>query len=158
MSDAHAELIEHFYRALQRRDAEAMCACYHPQVRFSDPLFADLRGEAAGDMWRMLCSRAQDFSLSYGQVQADSQRGSAQWQARYTFSQTGRSVLNRIQAEFEFGDGLILVHRDQFDLWRWARQALGARGWLLGALPPVQRAIAAQAARSLTAWRAARQG
>ena len=153
MSNAHAELIRTFYQAFQRGDAEAMCACYHPEVRFSDPAFRDLRGAEAGDMWRMLCSRAQDFSLTFSDVQADQDRGSAQWQARYTFTQTGRSVLNRIHAEFVFRDGLIIEHRDHFDLWRWARQALGAKGWLVGALPAGRRAIAAQARRSLDAWR-----
>jgi ketosteroid isomerase-like protein len=68
MSDANAELINGFYRAFQRQDAEAMAACYAPDVQFSDPVFIDLNGREAADMWRMLCSRAQDFSLSFSAV------------------------------------------------------------------------------------------
>jgi hypothetical protein len=76
--------------------------------------------------------------------------------ARYLFSQTGRTVVNRIQARFVFRDGRIVEHRDSFDLWRWARQALGFKGALLGWSPAVQRAIRAQARKGLDAFRARR--
>lgn len=153
MSHPHAQLIERFYQAFQRLDAEAMAACYHPQVRFADPVFPALEGREAGDMWRMLCARAEGFSLVFDGVEADDQGGRAHWVATYRFSQTGRTVVNDIRAEFRFRDGLIVEHRDRFDLWRWSRQALGAKGWLLGWLPPVQRAIASQAGRALRQWR-----
>jgi hypothetical protein len=29
-------------------------------------------------------------------------------------------------------EGLIIEHRDHFELWRWSRQALGLKGLLLG--------------------------
>ena len=64
--------------------------------------------------------------------------GRAHWVATYTYSATGRPVENRIDATFEFRDGRIVRHRDRFDLYRWARQALGPKGLLLGWLPPVQ--------------------
>jgi ketosteroid isomerase-like protein len=156
MNHPNAELIERFYSAFQRLDAEAMAACYAADIQFSDPVFTDLRGAAAGDMWRMLCSRAEDFSLSFDQVQADDRQGSARWVATYLFSQTGNRVVNRIEARFVFAGGLIVEHRDQFDLWRWARQALGAKGLLLGWAPPVQGAIRRQAAKGLAQFRQGR--
>jgi ketosteroid isomerase-like protein len=154
MSNANAELINSFYQAFQRQDAEAMAACYAPDVQFSDEVFIDLKGREAGDMWRMLCSRAQDFSLSFSAVEADQQRGEAHWTAHYTFSATGRAVVNHIRAEFVFKDGLIIQHRDHFDLWRWSRQALGLKGLLLGWLPAVQAAIRRQARQGLAAFQA----
>ena len=99
-------------------------------------------------MWRLLTSRARDFRLDYANVRADENEGRAQWVAHYLFTQTGRRVENRIEARFRFADGLIVEHRDQFDLWRWSRQALGAKGLLLGWAPPVQRAIRGQARRA----------
>lgn len=154
MSNANAQLIESFYRAFQALDGEAMAACYDAEVRFSDPVFVGLQGREAGDMWRMLCARAKDFSLTFDAVQADAQRGSARWVATYTFSQTGRTVVNVIRAEFVFRDGRIVEHRDHFDLWRWSRQALGLKGLLLGWLPAVQNAIRAQARRGLAGFQA----
>ncbi|MBB4864607.1 ketosteroid isomerase-like protein [Pseudomonas nitritireducens] len=153
MAHPNAQLIERFYQAFQRRDGAAMAACYSADVHFSDPVFTDLRGAEAGDMWRMLTARAEDFSLSYEGVEADDTRGSARWVASYTFSQTGRRVVNRIQARFEFRDGQICRHVDTFDLWQWSRQALGAKGALLGWASPVQAAIRKQAAKGLALYR-----
>ena len=133
----NAQLLQRFYEAFQRRDGDAMAACYHPDAQFSDPVFTDLRGAEVGAMWRMLCGRARDLDISFRDVQADEAHGRAHWDARYTFS-TGRKVENRIDAEFDFRDGLILRHRDRFDLWRWTRMALGPLGVVLGWSPLVQ--------------------
>jgi ketosteroid isomerase-like protein len=150
----NAALIHAFYRAMQNGDAEAMAACYASSVHFSDPVFVSLQGDQAADMWRMLLSRAKDFQIDFDNVTADDRNGAAQWVARYTFSQTGRPVVNHINASFVFADGKIVRHTDRFDLWRWARQALGAKGLLLGWSPLVQQAIRKQAAAGLAAFRA----
>src|SRR3990167_6521126 len=123
-----------------------MASCYAEDVHFSDPVFTDLRGTDAGDMWRMLCAKAQDFALTFEGVAADEYSGRARWVATYVFSQTGKTVVNHIDASFVFRDGKIVEHHDRFDLWRWAAQALGSKGRLLGWLPPVQNAIRQQAA------------
>lgn len=150
----NAELITRFYTCFQKSDAEGMAACYAKDVQFADPVFTDLKGEEASDMWRMLTSRAQDFSLEFDGVEADDTKGSAHWVARYLFSATGRVVVNDIRASFEFRDGKIVIHRDQFDLWRWSAQALGVKGSLLGWTPFVQAAIRKQAAKGLQVFRA----
>lgn len=148
----NAELIERFYKAFAARDAAAMKACYHPEVRFSDPAFPDLRGAQAGAMWAMLTARATDLELSYRDIAADDHQGRAHWDAGYTFSKTGRKVLNRIDAHFRFQDGLIVEHRDDFSFPRWARQALGLPGLLLGHTGFLQRKVQAQAAAGLKDW------
>lgn len=145
----NAQLIAQFYQAFQRLDAEAMCACYTDDIQFSDPVFTDLRGAQAGNMWRMLTARAQDFSLVFDSIEANDLEGSAHWIASYSFSQTGRSIVNDIHAKFEFRDGKIFRHRDHFDLWKWSQQAMGVKGLLLGGLPFVQNKIRAQAAKNL---------
>ena len=154
MTGPNTAVIERFYEAFQRRDAETMAACYAADVIFSDPVFGELHGDEARDMWRMLLSRAQEFSLTFSDVSADDHGGHAHWIASYLFSQTGRRIVNRIEAQFVLRDGLIVEHRDRFDLWRWAAQALGAKGALLGWTPFVQNAIRLQAKRGLAAWRA----
>lgn len=156
MSDAHRALISEFYQAFQRLDSEAMSACYTEDVVFSDPAFGELRGREAGDMWRMLVSRAKDFSLTFDQVRADERSGSAHWVATYLFSQTGNTVVNDIQARFVFRDGKICEHHDHFSMWRWARQALGAKGLLLGWTPVVKNAVRTQARKGLKAFQNAR--
>jgi ketosteroid isomerase-like protein len=144
-------LIQTFYESFQKRDGAAMAACYAPDVRFWDPVFLDLEGFRAGAMWQMLTGRAADLSVEFSAIEADETRGRAHWDARYTFS-TGRRVLNRIDAEFEFKDGKIVRHRDSFSLWRWSSQALGPVGVLLGWSPIVTGKIRAQAAKGLAEY------
>jgi len=156
MSEAHNALITEFYSAFQRLDAEAMSACYTDDVVFSDPAFGELRGRDAGDMWRMLTTRAKDFSLTFDQVRADERGAGAHWVATYLFSQTGRVVVNDIQARFVIRDGLICQHDDSFDLWRWARQALGMPGVLLGWSPMLQNKVSQQAFKGLRAFQQGR--
>jgi ketosteroid isomerase-like protein len=153
MSHPNTELIERFYTAFQQRDAETMAACYADDVVFSDPVFGELYGEEARDMWRLLVQRAQDFSLTFEVVDADDRSGHARWVASYQFSQTGRQVVNRIEARFAFRDGRIVEHRDSFDLWLWLRQALGMRGTLLGWSPFVRKLIRSQARNGLKTYR-----
>jgi ketosteroid isomerase-like protein len=129
--NANEELITKFYTAFQQQDAATMASCYHQNIVFSDPVFPSLHGQSAVGMWYMLCARAQDFSLVFSEVTANETEGSAHWIATYTFSQTGRTVVNDIRATFAFAEGKIIQHRDDFDLWRWARQALGFKGLLL---------------------------
>jgi hypothetical protein len=148
---ANEALIDRFYRAFQVRDAAGMARCYHPQVEFSDPVFPGLRGPEACAMWAMLCARATDLKITFSDVQADEARGRTRWEARYTFMQTGRPVHNVIDAEFEFRDALIARHVDRFDFWRWARQALGPTGLLLGWTPMVRDRVRAMARRGLDA-------
>ncbi|MCK9751905.1 DUF4440 domain-containing protein [Pseudomonas syringae] len=148
-SQANSALITRFYEAFAQLDAEAMSACYTDDVLFSDPAFGELRGAQVGDMWRMLTSRAKNFSVVFDQVRADDQTGSAHWVATYLFSQTGRTVVNYIQARFVFRDGKICEHHDHFDIWRWSRQALGFKGLLLGWTPLVRNAVRAQALKGL---------
>ena len=148
----HAELVRGFYAAFQRRDHAAMAACYTADATFSDPVFRDLRGPRVGAMWRMLCERATDLRIEASGIEASGERGSARWEAWYTFTATGRPVHNCIEAAFRFRDGRIAQHTDAFDLSAWARQALGIKGLLLGWTPLVQNAIRAQAMRGLDAF------
>lgn len=147
--NANEQVIARFYSAFQKRDAAGMIACYGPQVQFSDPVFPDLRGERAGAMWRMLCARGKDLKIEFRDVRADERSGSAHWEAWYSFSQTGRPVHNVIDATFEFRDGLIVKHTDRFDLHRWAGQALGLPGKLLGGTGFLRNKIRAMAQKGL---------
>ncbi|MFX7804557.1 nuclear transport factor 2 family protein, partial [Acinetobacter baumannii] len=77
---------------------------------------------------------------------------SAQWVASYTFSATGRKVINRINANFEIEDGKITKHTDSFSFYRWSSQALGLIGILLGWTPFLQQKVQKNARQSLTAY------
>jgi ketosteroid isomerase-like protein len=150
MSTPPKDLIEQFYGAFAECDGRRMAACYAPVASFSDPVFGALDAREAGGMWRMLTGQATDLRIELLDHQADGDRGSAHWRAHYTFSQTGNPVVNDVHASFRFAeDGLIVEHVDVFDFYRWARQALGTRGLLLGWTPFVRSAVRGRARASL---------
>src|SRR3954447_24487112 len=88
--------IEYFYTAFANGDAERMAGCYHDEIEFTDPAFGTLRGADVKMMWRMLTSRNADIRISHDNVHANGNSGSADWQAEYTFTPTGRKVINKI--------------------------------------------------------------
>jgi uncharacterized protein len=149
VASENEQLIERFYGAFAQKDGATMAACYAPDIRFHDPVFQELRGEKAGAMWRMLTSRATDLRIELLEHEADALLGSAHWRAHYTFAQTGRPVVNDISATFGFRDGLIAEHDDEFSFYRWARQALGPSGLLLGWTPIIQSAVRRRARAGL---------
>ncbi len=151
------KLITEFYRAFSQLDYSTMNACYHDRATFRDPVFElNTRREITG-MWKMLCTGAREFELTFKDVQAGEENGSAYWEARYLFTQTGRKVVNRIDAEFTFKDGLIFEHIDRFNFWNWSRQALGLPGLLLGWTPLLRTQVQEQAKKRLNAFLSANE-
>jgi hypothetical protein len=143
--------IEKFYAAFAQLDAGTMERCYADNARFDDEAFS-LRGQRQiGAMWHMLCDTTRDKGRAHWRLRASEiTERTAHWEAQYLFSATGRVVHNSIDAEFVFDDaGLIVQHRDRFNFWRWARQALGAPGWWLGWTPFLRAKVRAQAAANL---------
>ncbi|MEZ5462294.1 nuclear transport factor 2 family protein [Dokdonella sp.] len=140
--------LERFHAAFASRDGQVMSDCYHEQARFTDPVFS-LTGPEIGAMWRMLCSRGKDLRIESSNLCATATEGSADWQAWYTFSTTGRSVHNIVASEYRFENGKILVQADRFDFWRWSRQALGPAGALLGWSPLLRNKARATARKAL---------
>jgi ketosteroid isomerase-like protein len=143
------QLIESFYQSFQQKDWRGMQSCYHPEVQFSDPVFPNLTGSDAMAMWHMLVLAGKDLTIEFSNVKASETEGSCDWDARYSFSKTGRRVHNIIHANFAFKDGKIYKHTDSFDLWRWTRMAIGPVGTLLGWSPMVQNKIRVTAADNL---------
>jgi len=131
------DIIEQFYSAFKNLDAENMIACYHKDIVFKDPAFGILKGAKAKNMWRMLCQnqKGKDFKISYADINFSNNKGTARWEAHYTFSKTGRKVHNKITAVFEFKDGKIIKHTDSFHLYRWAQQTFGLTGYFIGWTP-----------------------
>jgi len=149
MSD-NKQIIEKFYSAFQQLDYRGMQNCYSDDIVFSDPVFLLLRGNEAKAMWEMLCKNARDFSLSFSEIELiDHEYATCSWTASYTFSRTGRKVVNHIKAFMRLKDGKIIEHSDGFRLSTWAAQALGWKGLLFGWTGFMKRGIQKNARKSL---------
>lgn len=144
------ELISDFYNAFQKLDYRGMNACYNEEIVFFDPVFELLKGNEVRNMWEMLCKRAGDFSLTYGNItELDKEYCTCDWVATYTFSKTGRKIINRVRANMRFADGKIIEHSDAFSLHKWSKQAFGLIGELFGWNSLFQRKIKNEAKRNL---------
>ena len=155
----NAQVIRDLYEALDRHDGEAMASCYAAEATFSDPVFPELHGDQPGDMWRMLTDRATDLRCELPEAKADAEAGAARWVATYSFGPSGRRVVNRVRSDFRFDDaGLIAEQHDDFDFWRWSRQALGVSGLVLGWTPLLRSKVRSTAAADLARYRADRSG
>ncbi|MBC7874871.1 MAG: nuclear transport factor 2 family protein [Ferruginibacter sp.] len=149
----HTDIITKFYTAFQKLDYQTMNSCYSDDIVFNDPAFGLLRGEEAKAMWEMLCKNAKDFSLTFSNIQLlDEEYATCNWVASYTFSRTGRRVVNNIKAFMRLKDGKIIEHSDAFKLSKWAAQALGFKGALLGWTGFMKRKIQKNARKNLIAF------
>jgi hypothetical protein len=148
MNDNQA-LIRKFYTAFQQKDFLTMQSCYHAEANFSDPVFTNLNSAEVKAMWQMLLTSSKDLKIEFSDV-TDS---SAKWDAWYTFSRSGRPVHNIVKSSFTFRDGLIFDQKDEFNFWRWSRQALGTSGLLLGWTPIVSNKVRSLARKNLDDFR-----
>jgi ketosteroid isomerase-like protein len=127
------ELMNGFYTAFQKLDYKTMNNYYSDDIVFFDPVFNLLERNQVKAMWEMLCKNAKDFKLVFGNIVAlDEEYYTCDWVATYTFSKTGRRVVNKIKAHMRMADGKIVEHSDGFSLHKWSMMALGFSGWLLG--------------------------
>ena len=148
--NSNENLIAKFYSAFAAADVKTMIECYHPKIHFVDPAFGLLKEEQVSDMWKMLLLRSKgSLKIEFSNIKADDSTGSANWVAEYNFSKTNRKVINKIAAEFIFQDGLIIKHTDNFDIWKWSKQAFGIKGFLLGWTGFFQNKVKEQALLSL---------
>ena len=144
------EIIQRFYTAFQKLDYKTMQDCYSQDIIFNDPVFGVLQGDEARAMWEMLCKQATKFSLIFSDIRLlDEEYATCNWTATYTFSKTGRQVVNNVKAHMRIQDNKITEHTDQFNLYKWCRQALGIPGVLLGWSSLLQNKIRKQAKGNL---------
>jgi ketosteroid isomerase-like protein len=148
--NSNEQVITRFYSAFQKLDYQTMNACYSEEIVFSDPVFGLLRGDEVRYMWEMLCKNAKDFSLEFSNIQLlDEEYATCNWTATYTFSKTGRRVVNNIKAFMKLKDGKIIEHSDGFRLSTWIAQALGWKGVWFGWMGWMKRKVQRSARQNL---------
>ena len=149
MNNAEA-IIEKFYTAFASRDSHTMNSCYAEDISFYDPVFELLRGDEVLSMWEMLCANAQDLQITHANFK-DLGDGyyTCDWTATYTFSLTGKRVVNNVRANMKILNDLIIEHSDGFSLHKWSAQAFGIIGKLLGWNGVFQRRIKNTAKKNL---------
>lgn len=132
MNNTNELIATSFYNAFADKNAAAMNKLYHNTLRFEDPAFGKLDYAQTCAMWSMLCDSAKDLVINFTIINSDDDSVTTKWLADYNFSKTNRMVHNEIIAVMKIEDGLIIEHIDTFNLHKWARQALGLKGYIMG--------------------------
>jgi ketosteroid isomerase-like protein len=126
------KIITQFYYSFATRKVKSMQDCYAENVIFKDPVFGELHGERAKKMWEMLLARNKNIDISVEDIFVGEDTGTAKWIAKYKFGKSKRKVINKVSASFVLKDNKIIEHIDNFNFYKWAKQALGLKGFLFG--------------------------
>jgi hypothetical protein len=121
-----ADAARTYFAAFANRDGVTMASMYKDGVKnvFTDPVFPNLNSAEAKGMWKMLLAGNAAFAVDYQIISVDGNTVKANWQARYVFPATGRSVLNRGTSVITIENGLIVKQVDSYNLCNWTGQAL----------------------------------
>lgn len=125
-------VIEEFYTAFKNKNIKYMQNCYSEEAVFNDPVFSNLSAKEVRSMWEMLIKSGKDMRVEFNNIKANQAGGTAEWHAYYTFSATGKKVINHVHSSFIIGNAKIVKHTDSFDFYKWAGQAFGLKGLMLG--------------------------
>lgn len=147
--NTNEQLIHHFYTSFQQKNVQSMQDCYAENATFSDAVFRNLNAAEVKSMWAMLIKSGKDMRVEFKNIEENEKGVTAEWDAWYTFSKTGKKVHNHVIASFLIEDGKIVKHTDYFNFYRWASQALGLTGILLGWTGFLKNKIAATAKKNL---------
>ena len=148
--NTNEQVISRFYTAFQQVDYQTMNACYSNDIVFSDPVFGLLQVDQVKKMWEMLCKNAKDLTITFGNIhELGDGYYTCEWTATYTFSKTGRNVINRIKAYMLIQNEKIVEHSDGFSIYKWSKQALGLPGLFFGWSSFLQKKIRSNAQDSL---------
>ena len=151
------QLIHHFYTCFKNKDFKGMQNCYADEATFSDAVFKNLNADQVKAMWQMLIVKGKDLHLEFKDISAADNFVNAHWDAYYTFSASGKKVVNSIDATFEIKNGKIVKHTDSFNFNTWAKQAIGVTGLLFGWTSFLNKKVSTQAMKNLERFMKAAQ-
>src|SRR5690606_2493024 len=147
------QVIGVYFDAFQKLDWKTMQACYAEEAIFLDPVAGALYGEEVRAMWQMLLSGNRDIKITIKHREFDGEEVvnsegkpgyycKVQWEAEYVFPATGRKVVNKVTSNIRVEYNKIAEQFDRFGFHRWASQAFGIKGTLLGWTPAFRKNVA----------------
>ncbi|ARU92149.1 hypothetical protein SCLARK_001685 [Spiroplasma clarkii] len=150
------EVVVKFFTALSKGDWKLMNNLYSKDVAFSDTVFGELNYSQITNLWEMLLTENPDLSANFKIVE-DGEVVKVQWVMVSKFGQKHRKVILNILSTLEVSKGKIIKHNDHFDFKKWAKQALGIIGWMLGSKQSFKNRIKEEAFIKLNSFIDAKQ-
>ena len=114
-------IVNEFEAAFNRRDVEALVACFTPAGSYVDNFFGPHTGHAElRDMFARMFHEGRDYTWTMDVIVDTPSRAAAEWTFGYVVSDAiprsaGRSVRFRGMSLFELEGGKIAAYREYFD-------------------------------------------
>ena len=115
-------VVRDFEKAFNRRDVEALVACFTPGATYTDTFFGPHTGTTAlREMFARMFHEGRDYAWVMDAVVESPAAAAAEWSFSYVVSDAiprsaGRPVRFRGMSLFEKRDGRIAAYRESFDL------------------------------------------
>jgi steroid delta-isomerase-like uncharacterized protein len=115
-------IVREFEGAFNRRDVEALVACFTPAGRYVDNFFGPHAGHAElSAMFVRMFDEGRDYRWTMETIVETPSRAAAEWTFAYVVSDAiprsaGRKVRFRGMSLFELEDGKIADYREHFDV------------------------------------------
>ncbi len=130
---SNKELVYRFYEAFGKGAYQQMMDCYDEDIIYNDPLVGMIERGKARAYWKMICTNAQDISLSSSEFEElDAEYITCKYQVRYFFPPTGKQVQYSAKAFMRIRDEKIIEHSDGYRLSSFIGNAYGITGKLFG--------------------------
>jgi len=115
-------IVRAFEQAFNRRDPDALVACFTPEATYRDNFFGEHAG-AAGlrAMFARMFREGRDYAWNMDTVVETPERAAAEWTFSYVVTDAvprsaGRKVRFRGMSVFELDGGKIARYREYFDV------------------------------------------
>ena len=114
-------IVSEFEAAFNRRDVEALVACFTPTGSYVDNFFGPHAGHPAlSSMFTRMFHEGRDYRWTMDVIVDTPSRAAAEWTFGYVVSDAiprsaGRSVRFKGMSLFEFESGKIAAYREYFD-------------------------------------------
>jgi steroid delta-isomerase-like uncharacterized protein len=114
-------IVKEFEAAFNRRDVDALVACFTPRSTYRDALYGDHAGTAAlRDMFERMFREGRDFAWRMDSIVETPARAAAEWTFSYVVTEAvprsaGRSIRLRGMSLFELEGGKIAAYREYVD-------------------------------------------
>jgi steroid delta-isomerase-like uncharacterized protein len=115
-------IVRAFEQAFNRRDVDALVACFTPGATYTDGFYGEHAGSAKlGEMFARMFREGRDYAWTMEQVVEASTRAAAEWSFSYVVTEAlprsaGRKVRFRGMSLFELEGGKIAAYREYFDV------------------------------------------
>jgi steroid delta-isomerase-like uncharacterized protein len=115
------KIVEEFAAAFNRRDVDALLACFTTGGTYRDALYGDHAGtESLRNMFTRMFREGRDFAWTMDTIVATPLRAAAEWTFSYVVTDAvprsaGRKIRLRGMSLFELEGGLIAAYREYVD-------------------------------------------